>query len=170
MTILKLLKLADLFTIANLCSGLLSVFFAIRGLATAAALSLLLAVLFDWLDGKVAGLLKQKNLFGKQLDSLSDLVSFGVAPAVLYFTLSSRSVYIILALLFFVVCGMLRLARYNISKQKGFQGVPVTANGLVFPFFLFLSFIFPQTLQYWPLLFVIMGFLMVSSFRIKRVF
>ena len=92
MQILSLLKLADIFTVGNLCCGIVSILLAIDGHYDFSALLLFLAVVFDVLDGKIAVLLHQKNLFGKQIDSMSDLVSFGVAPALLFYSLSSPGV------------------------------------------------------------------------------
>lgn len=126
------------------------------------------AVVFDTLDGKIAGWLRQQHDFGKQLDSLADLVSFGVAPAYLYFSLSPQSWLITVSLLFFAACGMLRLARYNISQSKGFEGVPITVNGVVFPALYLMSLFSTASLKYWPIIFVLMGILMVSSIRVSR--
>lgn len=170
MKILSLMKIADIFTVGNLCCGILSILLAIDGFFDLSAMLLFLAVIFDVLDGKIAGLLHQKNLFGKQIDSMSDLVSFGVAPALLYYSLSSPGVSGIVVSLFFVACGMLRLARYNISEGAGFEGVPITVNGVLFPLLFLLFSNFPGTLNYWPIVFLIQGFLMISSFKVSRIF
>ena len=74
MQIFSLMKLADVFTVGNLCCGILSILLAMDGHFGLSASLLFLAVVFDVLDGKIAGLLHQKNLFGKQIDSMSDLV------------------------------------------------------------------------------------------------
>ena len=170
MQILNLMKLADIFTVSNLCCGILSILLAIDGYFDLSALLLFVAVVFDVLDGKIAGLLHQKNLFGKQIDSMSDLVSFGVAPVLLYYSMSSPGVLGIAVSLFFVACGMLRLARYNISEGPGFEGVPITVNGVLFPLLFLLVSGFPESLKYWPIIFLIQGFLMISSFKIARIF
>jgi CDP-diacylglycerol---serine O-phosphatidyltransferase len=170
MKIFSLMKIADIFTVGNLCCGILSILLAIDGYFDLSAMLLFLAVIFDVLDGKIAGLLQQKNLFGKQIDSMSDLVSFGVAPALLYYSLSSPGVAGIAVSLFFVACGMLRLARYNISEGAGFEGVPITVNGVLFPLLFLLFSNFPGSLHYWPVVFLIQGFLMISSFKVSRIF
>jgi CDP-diacylglycerol---serine O-phosphatidyltransferase len=170
MQILRLMKLADIFTVGNLCCGILSILLAIDGYFDLSALMLLLAVVFDVLDGKIAGLLHQKNLFGKQIDSMSDLVSFGVAPVLLYYSMSSPDTLSIAVSLFFVACGMLRLARYNIYEGAGFEGVPITVNGVLFPILFLLISGFPESLKYWPIIFLIQGFLMISTFKISRIF
>jgi CDP-diacylglycerol--serine O-phosphatidyltransferase len=170
MQILSLMKLADIFTVGNLCCGIVSILLAIDGHYDFSALLLFLAVVFDVLDGKIAGLLHQKNLFGKQIDSMSDLVSFGVAPALLYYSMSSPGILGIAVSLFFVACGMLRLARYNISEGTGFEGVPITVNGVLFPLLFLLFSGFPESLKYWPMVLLIQGFLMISTFKIARIF
>jgi CDP-diacylglycerol--serine O-phosphatidyltransferase len=166
--ILRLLTIADLFTIGNLCSGLLAIFLATQERYGLSAALIAVAVVFDTLDGKIAGWLHQQHDFGKQLDSLADLVSFAVAPAYLYFSLSPQNWFIIASLLFFAACGMLRLARYNISQSKAFEGIPITVNGVVFPTFYLLSLFAASSLNYWPIIFVLMGILMVSSIRVNR--
>ena len=170
MNMLSLMKIADIFTVGNLCCGVLSIFLAMDGLFDLSALLLFLAVVFDVLDGKIAGLMNQKNLFGKQLDSMSDLVSFGVAPALLFYSLSSPGILGIIVALFFVACGMLRLARYNISEEAGFEGVPITVNGVLFPLLFLLFSSFPDSLNYWPIIFLIQSVLMISTFKISRLF
>ena len=90
MNILKQLKFADFFTIANLSCGILSITMSMEGNFKLSALLLFIAVIFDVLDGKIAGLMHQKNLFGKQIDSMSDLVSFGIAPMLLFYSLKLR--------------------------------------------------------------------------------
>ncbi len=170
MNMLSLMKIADIFTVGNLCCGVLSIFLAIDGLFDLSALLLFLAVVFDVLDGKIAGLMHQKNLFGKQIDSMSDLVSFGVAPVLLFYSLSSPGILGIIVALFFVACGMLRLARYNISEEAGFEGLPITVNGVLFPLLFLLFSSFPESLNYWPIIFLIQSVLMISTFKISRLF
>ena len=164
------MKLADIFTVGNLCCGIISMLLAIDGQFGLSAGLLLLAVVFDVLDGKIAGLLHQKNLFGKQIDSMSDLVSFGVAPALLYYSLSSPGILETAVALFFVSCGMLRLARYNISEGAGFEGVPITVNGVLFPLLFLLFTVFPNSINYWAWILMIQGFLMISTLKISRIF
>jgi len=170
MNMLSLMNIADIFTLGNLCCGVLSIFLAIDGLFDLSALLLFLAVAFDVLDGKIAGLMHQKNLFGKQIDSMSDLVSFGVAPALLFYSLSSPGILGIIVALFFVACGMLRLARYNISEEAGFEGIPITVNGVLFPLLFLLFSRFPESFNYWPIVFLIQSVLMISTFKISRLF
>ena len=169
-SMLKLIKIADLFTIGNLACGMLAIFFSMEAQPALSAALLILAVMFDTLDGKVAEWLHQKSLFGKQLDSLADLVSFGVAPAFIYFSLDTHHWAKTVILIAFVTCGMLRLARYNISEGKGFEGVPITVNGILFPALVALGFALPETIKVWPLVFVVQSALMASSLNVRRLF
>ena len=169
-SILTLVKIADIFTIGNLACGMLAIFFSTEAQPTLSATLLILAVVFDTLDGKVAGWMHQKNVFGKQLDSLADLVSFGVAPAFMYFSLDTHHWAKTVILIAFVTCGMLRLARYNIAEGKGFEGVPITVNGVLFPALVALGSALPETIKVWPLVFVVQSVLMASSLNIRRLF
>ena len=96
-----------------------------------------LALLLDIVDGKIARRQNQHSLFGVELDSLADTVSFGVAPAVLAYGLGMRGGLDVFILLFFVACGISRLARYNITageiaaagdKVKYFEGAPIPSS------------------------------------------
>lgn len=170
MNILRIVKVADLFTMGNLCCGLLAIFSAYNEQFVMASLFMLLAIVMDTLDGKVAKLMHQVNTFGKQLDSLADLISFGVAPATLYHALREPGMGIVLILILFVVCGMLRLARYNVSEGQGFEGVPITVNGFLFPG-LYLLYVFkPASIVIWPAIYATMSVLMVSSIKVRRIF
>ncbi|MGR9086585.1 MAG: CDP-diacylglycerol--serine O-phosphatidyltransferase [Gammaproteobacteria bacterium] len=170
MNILKLLKIADLFTMANLFCGILSIIMSMEERFDLSASLLFLAVIFDVLDGKIAGFLNQKNLFGKQIDSMSDLVSFGIAPMLLYYSINTPGVYVSMVLLLFIACGMLRLARYNISEAPGFEGVPITVNGILFPILFLIYSHFPESLIFWPAVILVQSLLMVSDFKVSRIF
>lgn len=170
MNIFRTVKFADLFTAGNLCCGVLAIFNAANKQFILAVVFILLALVLDTLDGKVAKLLKQANLFGKQLDSFADLISFGVAPAVLYYSLHKPNLSVLLILILFTVSGMLRLARYNITEAKGFEGVPITVNGFIFPGLYLLYRFQPDTIAVWPFVYALMSVLMVSSIHVKRIF
>jgi len=166
---IRQLKLADFFTIGNFVAGIIAILLAIRGSFCLSALLILVAVVLDFLDGKIARLTKQSTELGKQLDSFADLVSFGIWPSVFGFQQGLTSLGAVAVLVYFSMCGMLRLARFNISKQKHFTGIPITVNGVLFP-----AIYFGLQLAGWPfnnyVLFVyaLMGFLMVSKLRIKK--
>jgi len=165
MRISKIIKLADIFSIANFSFGMLSMLFSIMNEFAMASCFIIMAVLMDFLDGRVARATGSANEFGKELDSLADIVSFGVAPAILGYGLGLQSPFAIVVLLYFSVCGLLRLARFNIQKEKGYTGVPITVNGLLFPI---LYFIFRSFNIYILLIYMLMGLLMISTIRIKK--
>ena len=129
--------LPNLFTSANLVSGFLSMIAAHNGQYTQAALVILLAAGLDCLDGKVARLTNSASAFGVEYDSLADLLSFGMAPGWLLYTwaLYSLSPFGWLAAFAFVICGALRLARFNVQatgvQKYTFTGLPIPAAASV---------------------------------------
>ncbi|GHT36479.1 CDP-diacylglycerol--serine O-phosphatidyltransferase [Endomicrobiia bacterium] len=134
----------SLFTCGNMSCGCLSILASIDGDFSKAAWLIILAIAFDALDGRVARITKTTSEFGVQLDSLSDLVSFGIAPSVMMYQLVLNSigkVGITIAILF-VLCSALRLAKFNIATKGGamyscFMGLPVPASaGLLVSFVL----------------------------------
>jgi CDP-diacylglycerol--serine O-phosphatidyltransferase len=125
--------LPNLFTTGNLFCGFWAIISVFQERFFYAALAILLASVFDVLDGKVARLSGATSKFGVQYDSLADLVSFGVAPALLAFSWALRPYgrFGWLAAFLFVVCGALRLARFNVQSSSGevkyFKGLPIPA-------------------------------------------
>ena len=121
----------NLFTTANLFSGFFGIISSIDGNYYIAAWAVLLSVVFDILDGKVARLTKATSRFGVEYDSLADLVSFGVAPGVLMYLWALKPFHRLgwLAAFLFVACGALRLARFNVQTEtigkKFFVGLPI---------------------------------------------
>ena len=150
LSMLRSYTAADLFTIGNAACGTIAIFLCLDFLATGrerhlwvAFLLLPLALVFDVLDGYVARLHpRRRSVLGADLDSLADIISFGVAPAVLGYTLGLRGGWDMLCLTYFVVCGVSRLARFNVTaealadqatgKVKYFEGTPIpTSIGIV---------------------------------------
>ena len=129
--------LPNLFTSANLVSGFLSMIYAHNGQYAPAALVILLAAGLDCLDGKVARLTGSASAFGVEYDSLADLLSFGMAPGWLLYTWALRSLspFGWLAAFAFVICGALRLARFNVQatgiQKYTFTGLPIPAAASV---------------------------------------
>ena len=167
----NLIKLADIVTLLNVVSGLASAYFAINNKFSFAASMLIAAVFFDFLDGKVARLTKRTGDFGKELDSLADTVSFGVAPAIFGYSLIQTSLaqkpIAVVAFAVFLFAGILRLARYNIMNLPGeYAGMPITMNGLLIPIIYFTKVPF----NYYPYIYLFLALLMVSSIRVKKVF
>ena len=141
--------MADVLTIGNASCGTISIFLCLDYLATGtprflwtAFVLLPTALVCDVLDGYVARLDKtRQSVLGADLDSLADVISFGVAPAVLGFTLGLRGGWDMLILTYFVVCGVSRLARFNVTasaladaatgKVKYFEGTPIPTSLLL---------------------------------------
>jgi CDP-diacylglycerol---serine O-phosphatidyltransferase len=140
---------ADALTIGNAACGTIAIFLCLDYIAAGerrflwtAFLLLPLALVCDVLDGYVARLNRRRQSFlGADLDSLADVISFGVAPAVLGFTLGMRGGWDMLVLVYFVVCGVSRLARFNVTasaladsetgKVKYFEGTPIPTSILM---------------------------------------
>jgi CDP-diacylglycerol--serine O-phosphatidyltransferase (EC 2.7.8.8) len=127
----------------------------------------------DRYDGRVARLLNVSSEIGKELDSLADLVSFGVAPSVLIF--SMYKLYELgplgyLLVLIFPIAGAYRLARYNCTSFDGiFMGIPITIAGTFMALFAFLTMSNPLN-ELFPVLFLIaLSYLMISKLKIKKV-
>lgn len=139
---------ADLLTVANAACGTIAIFLCVDYLAFGdarriwIAMALLpLALVCDVLDGTVARHSHRASLLGADLDSLADVISFGVAPAVLGYTLGLRGGWDMVALVYFVVCGVSRLARFNATaasltdagtgKVRYFEGTPIPTSVLL---------------------------------------
>ena len=123
-SMLRSYTVADLFTIGNAASGTISIFLCLNYIAEGRhrlfwiAFALLFAALgFDVFDGYWARRSRRQSILGADMDSLSDIISFGVAPAVLGFTLGMRGAWDMLILVYFVVCGISRLARFNVTAE-----------------------------------------------------
>lgn len=132
-------------------------------------LFIFIAALLDRYDGKVARALGQVSELGKQLDSMSDIISFGVAPALLMYEVvlvDFGFVGMMMAVLF-IVCGAMRLARFNISEANGyFTGLPITAAGTFLTLTYFAAYTFHPA--FYLFLFPILALLMISTFTLKK--
>jgi CDP-diacylglycerol--serine O-phosphatidyltransferase len=167
--------LPNLFTTGNLFCGFWAIISVFQEKFFFAAIAILLACVFDVLDGKVARLSGATSKFGVQYDSLADLVSFGVAPAVLAFSWALREYgrFGWLAAFLFVVCGALRLARFNVMSASGetkyFKGLPIpaAASMIALTILLYLRLIETGWVKDIVILVMIyvLAFLMVSNIR-----
>lgn len=143
-SMLRELALADFFTLGNAACGMGSVFLAMLFMASndprhflLAALLAPIAFAFDVVDGRVARWRHAHSALGRELDSLADIISFGVGPATLAFAAGMRGGWDIAALIYFVCCGVSRLARFNVTaetlaagsdKVKFFEGTPIPTS------------------------------------------
>ena len=167
--------LPNLFTTGNLFCGFWAIVSVFQDFFFLAAVAILLACVFDVLDGKVARLSGATSKFGVQYDSLSDLVSFGIAPAVLAYSWALRPYgrFGWLAAFLFVVCGALRLARFNVMSSAGevkyFKGLPIPAAASMIALTILLYLRLIETAWVKDIVILVMiyilAFLMVSSIR-----
>jgi CDP-diacylglycerol---serine O-phosphatidyltransferase len=171
-----LFVLPTLFTVGNLFCGYLSIWCSIRGTFETAAYLIIVAAVLDALDGRIARMTNSTSEFGSEYDSLADLVSFGVAPPVLAYSwgLADFSRLGWLVSFLFVVCGSMRLARFNIQShvvdKKYFIGLPIPmAAGTIAT--LVLSTPEPLVDRVWMtgllVLTVILSYLMISTIRYR---
>ncbi len=132
--------LPNMLTLIGVCIGLTSIRFALDGRFEFAIVAIILAAVIDGLDGRIARLIKGTSKVGKELDSLTDMISFGVAPAfIMYFwKLNTLGRFGWLVCLIYVICVALRLARFNINsgqepswRDNFFEGVPSPAGGIL---------------------------------------
>lgn len=192
-SMLRGFHLADFFTLGNAACGVGAVFLAMLYLATgevvhflAAAALAPAAFAFDVLDGRIARARHQHSALGRELDSLSDVISFGVAPAALGFAAGMQGGWDVAALIYFVCCGVSRLARYNVTaeslsgaagKVDYFEGTPIPTSVLLTALLAIAAWqgrlgeslyggaieLGPWTLHPLALLFVLSGSLMISK-------
>ena len=132
--------LPNMLTLIGVCIGLTSIRFALDGRFEFAIIAIILAAVIDGLDGRIARLIKGTSKVGKELDSLTDMISFGVAPAfIMYFwKLNTLGRFGWLVCLIYVICVALRLARFNVNSEQVpswrdnfFEGVPSPAGGIL---------------------------------------
>ncbi len=190
--------LADWFTLANAACGTGALLSTMTYLGTGAVRQIYLAggliaaaFVFDILDGRIARWRRKASAMGRELDSLSDVISFGVAPAMLAYACGMQSPADRLVLVFFVACGVSRLARYNITaetlsaggdKVKHFEGTPIPTSLLLVCLLLLAAWTGALHERLWlgeveaaglalhplVLLYAISGSLMISRVRIPK--
>jgi CDP-diacylglycerol---serine O-phosphatidyltransferase len=169
---MKKLKIqtANLLTIINLFLGGFAVIESIKGNLNLSLLLIFVAAFVDRFDGIVARKLQIESELGKQLDSMSDIISFGVAPALLIYQgiLFEFNIPGTFFVIFYIACGAFRLARFNISdNQSYFTGLPITAAGCLLTFsYLMLPIFSPELFLFFI---IILSFSMVSPFKVKKI-
>ena len=170
--------LPNMFTLVGVCIGLSSIKFAFDEKFTLSIIAIIVAAIIDGLDGRIARLIQGTSKVGKELDSLTDVISFGVAPAfIMYFwKLNELGRVGWLICLIYVVCVALRLARFNVNsgqepswKDNFFEGVPSPAGGVLvlMPLIYSLSDIQILNINYnffVPILFITISILLISKF------
>jgi archaetidylserine synthase len=131
MNIIRVIRIPDLFSLLNLAFGFGAILAASRGNIEFSILLVILSAVFDGIDGFLARRVKASDL-GFSLDSMADMVSFGVAPASIAVVAFGFSGYALTVSLIYLTCGTLRLARFNASDRDDelFEGFPITASGI----------------------------------------
>ncbi|RJP71364.1 MAG: CDP-diacylglycerol--serine O-phosphatidyltransferase [Candidatus Abyssobacteria bacterium SURF_17] len=171
--------LPSLLTVGNMYCGLLSIVYTINGRFELAAWLILLALLFDGSDGHIARITRSTSNFGKELDSLADVITFGVAPAVLVYRsvlhdFEHSGIFIVTV---YAITGALRLARYNVqagTAVKSFTGLPIPGAGCLIAstVLLQLKYDHPLLQDYLPPVFalfiLLLAFLMVSTVKYPK--
>ena len=183
--------LADAFTLANAACGMAAVLLAMNYIGSGALSDFLFAAalapaafFFDVLDGRVARHFRTHSALGRELDSLADVISFGVAPAALAYAAGLRGGWDVMALIYFVCCGVSRLARYNVTaeslaagadKVRYFEGTPIPTSVVLTALLAWGAYdakigaalavwtIGPWQLHPWVLAFALSGTLMISK-------
>ena len=178
--------LPNMFTLVGVCIGLSSIKFAFDEKFTLSVIAIIVAAIIDGLDGRIARLIQGTTKIGKELDSLTDVISFGVAPAfIMYFwKLNELGRIGWLICLIYVVCVALRLARFNVNsgqepswRDNFFEGVPSPAGGVLvlMPLIYSLSDIQILNINYdffVPILFVAVSILLISkapTYALKKI-
>ncbi len=192
-SLIRNFHLADFFTLGNGCCGTAAIFLAMEhvrearaGKVYGAGLLIVAALVLDVMDGRIARWRHAASPLGRELDSLADVISFGVAPACLAYAVGMTGLWDAVALLYFVACGISRLARYNITadtlagaggKVRYFEGTPIPTSLVLVLLVLVLTWygrigsrlplgdiaLGPLELHPLVLLFVLSGSLMISK-------
>jgi CDP-diacylglycerol--serine O-phosphatidyltransferase len=163
-------QMANLITLANLTLGGFAIIFAVQENLRLSLLLIFLAALADRFDGMIARRFNIESDLGKQLDSMSDIISFGIAPALLLYQgiiheFGGPGAFFTI---FYIGCGAFRLARFNITEcNRYFTGLPITAAGCLITLSYLAIPYFPS--EFILFIMIILSFLMVSTFKLKKV-
>jgi CDP-diacylglycerol---serine O-phosphatidyltransferase len=160
---------ANLLTLINLSLGSFAIIFSMHGNLNLSLLLIFIAALADRFDGMIARKFNIESELGKQLDSMCDIISFGVAPALLLYQGilhefgGPGSFFIV----FYIGCGAFRLARFNITENNGyFTGLPITVAGCLATLsYLSIPYVAPQVFLF---IIISLSFLMISPFKLKK--
>ena len=179
----------NMLTLTSMILGLASIFYSIQGLYQAAGWLIMFCVVFDKLDGSSARLFNATSRFGMELDSFSDFVAFGLAPAILVFSLlkgtpqlvpqKDEVIFFYIGVVWLVIASALRLARFNImteTKSTFMIGLPTTVVGGLVALYVLTgldhlegSMFFAKWLKFTPYLLILLGAFEVSNFKLPKV-
>ncbi len=170
-----------LLTYLGFASGVIGIYFSVLGNPFAAIICLMFSGLCDMFDGKVARTKKRRTVeernFGVQLDSLSDLVCFGILPTMIGYSLGVKSSLLVPLLIFYPLAALIRLAYFNMlevirnssTPVKQYTGLPVTSAALIFPFiYIFKKFIGTYFPYVYAGMLLVVGILFITKIKIKK--
>ena len=160
---------ANLITLLNLSLGIFAIFYVSNQRYFSAAILIIIAGMTDRLDGYTARKFHIVSDLGKHLDSLSDMVSFGLAPALLlYFsTLQKYKIIGLIITFIYILCGAYRLGRYNVTNFKGYYtGLPITISGILLAIIYLLHAIIPSLIIMVTV--PVISYLMISRISLKK--
>ncbi|MBU3112811.1 CDP-diacylglycerol--serine O-phosphatidyltransferase [Clostridium lacusfryxellense] len=170
---MKKSSIPNILTFGNLVFGLLSLLMTFQANYKISVVFILLAALMDRYDGQLARFLQVSSSLGKELDSLADLVSFGVAPSLLMFNLynfMSLGYLGYICFLIFPVAGAYRLARYNNSEFNNvYTGIPITLAGMLIALYALATLNSPHNFPLTIIIIFSLSYLMISKVQIKKV-
>lgn len=168
-------------TYLGFSSGMIGIFLAITGNTFWAVMCLMFSGLCDMFDGRVARTKKKRTTeerhFGIQLDSLSDLVCFGVLPAIIGYSLGIKNTYLIPLIIIYPLAALIRLAYFNVleitrnssTPVKEYTGLPVTSSALIFPFlYIFRKFLGKYFVLIYGIVLFVIAILFISKIKIKK--
>ena len=161
---------ANMITIGNLAFGGAAIMATLNEYYSFSVLFIFVAGLLDRFDGMVARRFQLESELGKQLDSMSDIISFGIAPALLMYSLVLQNFNFagMAVTVIYIACGAFRLARFNITEANGFfTGLPITVAGVLLTLSYFAIEYVPSVT--YMFLFIILAFLMISTFTLRKV-
>jgi len=164
--IIRLIRLPDLITILNILFGFTAILLVLNNGVDSAIVLILAAALADGMDGAVARRV-EFGVFGEHLDSFADAISFGIAPAVIYYAVASSDHHAIVCAFSaaYLICGILRLVRFGILDDPEFRGLPITAAGTFAVLLLYLV----DSPYLVTGVFAILSVLMISNIRYPKV-
>jgi CDP-diacylglycerol--serine O-phosphatidyltransferase len=176
-------SLANTVTLLGLASSVMAVFCSSQKLYPLAVIMLLFAGLCDMFDGRIARIssnrARREKIYGVQLDSLADVISFGVAPALIAYNMGYQGVLDLILYLMFIICGAIRLAYFNTQalsdtpdmNMKYFTGVPIPMSCVLLPFMILISMLIDNlsvTVWLFRAFFLLLGMAYVLKIKIKK--
>ncbi|AQS08854.1 phosphatidylcholine synthase [Clostridium saccharobutylicum] len=166
----------NILTFINLSLGILSIIEVFNKNFGRGAWFIIVAALIDRYDGRIARFFNVSSEIGKELDSLADLISFGVAPAILIFVKCifnhhDFEVIGIISAQIYIICGCYRLAKYNVSEFNGiFTGIPITIAGSILALFSLFASNNSIVIIIWSIIVMVaLAYMMISKFKLKKI-